>query len=33
MIWSNLKAKDLKLGIIAHFTSSGVKFKRIVNLR
>lgn len=28
-----LKAKDLKLGIIAHFTKGGVKFKRVVNLR
>ena len=27
-----LKAMDLKLGILANFTHSGVKFKRIVNL-
>ncbi len=27
-----LKAKGLRLGIIAHFTASGVKFKRIVNI-
>lgn len=29
---SYLKAIKLKLGIIAHFTRTGVKFKRIVNL-
>jgi len=29
---SYLKVKNLKLGIIAHFTKTGVKFKRIVNL-
>ncbi len=28
---SYLKARKLKLGIIAHFTNTGVKFKRIVN--
>ncbi len=28
-----LRAKNLKLGIIAHFTKSGVKIKRVVNLR
>jgi len=27
-----LKAKNLKLGLIAHFTQSGVKFKRVVNI-
>lgn len=27
-----LKAKNLRLGIIAQFTSRGVKFKRILNL-
>jgi len=27
-----LRAKGLKLGIIAHFTKTGVKFKRVVNL-
>jgi len=32
-LYSYLKAKNLKLGIIAHFTRNGVKFKRIVNLR
>ncbi len=31
-LYSYLKAKNLKLGIIAHFTNSGVKFKRIVNI-
>lgn len=31
-LYSYLKAKELKLGIIAHFTKTGVKFKRIVNL-
>lgn len=29
---SYLKAANLKLGIIAHFTSTGVKFKRVVNI-
>jgi len=32
-VYSYLKAKDLKLGIIANFTRDGVKFKRIVNLK
>ncbi|MBU4369186.1 GxxExxY protein [Patescibacteria group bacterium] len=27
-----LKATDLKLGLLANFTSSGVKFKRILNI-
>ncbi len=27
-----LKAKKLRLGILAHFTKGGVKFKRVVNL-
>ncbi len=31
-LYSYLKAKKLKLGIIAYFTRTGVKFKRIVNL-
>ncbi|MFA5797893.1 MAG: GxxExxY protein [Candidatus Woesearchaeota archaeon] len=31
-VYSYLKSRDLKLGIIAHFTKDGVKFKRIVNL-
>ena len=30
-IFSYLKAKRLKLGILANFTKSGLKFKRIVN--
>lgn len=32
-LYSYLKAQNLKLGIIAHFTQSGVKFKRIVNIK
>jgi GxxExxY protein len=32
-LYSYLKARALKLGIIAHFTRTGVKFKRIVNLK
>jgi GxxExxY protein len=32
-LYSCLKAKDLKLGIIAHFTSKGVRCKRVVNLK
>ncbi len=31
-LYSYLKAKQLKLGLISHFTKSGVKFKRVVNL-
>ena len=31
-IFSYLKAKRLKLGILANFTKSGLKFKRIVNI-
>lgn len=31
-VFQYLKAKNLKLGIIAHFTKDGVRFKRIVNL-
>ncbi|TSC83016.1 MAG: hypothetical protein G01um101419_340 [Parcubacteria group bacterium Gr01-1014_19] len=31
-LYNYLKATDLKLGILARFTRSGVKFKRIVNL-
>ncbi|MBU2037332.1 GxxExxY protein [Patescibacteria group bacterium] len=30
-LYSYLRARKLKLGIIAHFTNTGVKFKRIVN--
>ena len=32
-LYSYLKAKGLQLGIIAHFTKTGVKFKRVVNIR
>ena len=31
-IYAYLKAKNLKLGILANFTNQGVKFKRILNL-
>lgn len=31
-VTSYLKAKNLKLGIIANFTKEGVKYRRIVNL-
>lgn len=31
-IYSYLKSKNLKLGLIAHFTKSGVKFRRIINI-
>lgn len=31
-VYSYLKAKKLKLGLLAHFTTRGVKFKRVVNL-
>lgn len=31
-IYSYLKASNLKLGLLAHFTRNGVRFKRIVNL-
>ncbi len=30
-VFSYLKSQNLRLGIIAHFMRSGVKFKRIVN--
>jgi GxxExxY protein len=32
-VYSYLKAKDLKLGIIVNFTKRGVLFKRIVNIK
>ena len=32
-LYSYLKSKDLKLGVIAHFTGMGVKFKRVVNIK
>jgi GxxExxY protein len=31
-LYSYLKSKDLRLGILINFTSSGVKYKRILNL-
>lgn len=31
-LFSYLKSKDLKLGLLVNFTSNGVKYKRIVNL-
>ncbi len=31
-VYAYLKATNLKLGIIANFTNSGIKFKRIINL-
>jgi|SRR3989344_1079742 len=32
-LFAYLKAKDLRLGLIIHFTKTGVKFKRVVNLK
>jgi GxxExxY protein len=32
-LYSYLKVRDLKLGIIAHFTKTGVKHKRVVNIK
>lgn len=32
-LYTYLRAKNLKLGIIARFSSKGLKFKRIVNLK
>lgn len=31
-VYAYLKAKNLKLGILANFTKEGVKFKRILNI-
>lgn len=31
-LYNYLKSKDLKLGIIIHFTNEGVKFKRVFNI-
>jgi len=31
-IFSYLRSSNLKLGILANFTSDGIKFKRILNL-
>lgn len=32
-LYSYLRAKGLKLGIIAHFSKTGVKFKRVLNIK
>ncbi len=32
-LYAYLKAKDLKLGLLVHFTKSGVKVKRVVNIK
>lgn len=32
-IYSYLRSKELKLGLLVNFTSYGVKFKRILNIR
>ena len=32
-LYSYLKAKNLKLGLITHFTKTGVKVKRVVNIK
>lgn len=32
-VYAYLKATKLKLGIIANFSKSGVKFKRILNIK
>lgn len=32
-LFSYLKSKNLLLGLLIHFTSKGVRYKRIVNLR
>lgn len=32
-VYSYLKAKELKLGILANFTRSGLRFKRIINVK
>jgi GxxExxY protein len=32
-IFAYLKATELKLGLLIHFTKNGVRFKRIVNLQ
>ncbi len=31
-LYSYLKSQKLKLGILAHFTRTGVKYKRVVNI-
>jgi GxxExxY protein len=32
-IYAYLRATNLKLGLLIHFTRTGIKFKRIVNLK
>lgn len=32
-LYAYLKAKNLKLGLLVHFTKSGVKVKRVVNIK
>ena len=32
-VYNYLKASNLKLGILARFTKSGVKYKRIINIK
>lgn len=32
-VYSYLKSSGLRLGLISHFTQSGVKYKRIVNIK
>ncbi|MCX6785784.1 MAG: GxxExxY protein [Candidatus Komeilibacteria bacterium] len=32
-VYAYLKSTNLKLGILANFTSTGIKFKRIVNIK
>jgi len=32
-VYAYLKAKNLKLGILAQFSTNGLKFKRIVNIK
>lgn len=32
-VYNYLKATELKLGILANFTKSGLRFKRIVNIK
>lgn len=31
-LYSYLKAIDLRLGLLVHFTNSGIRYKRVVNL-
>ncbi len=32
-VYAYLKSKNLKLGLLVHFTKNGVKFKRVVNIK